>query len=99
MNTVGCLNSRAYVTNDQLGYNQNWTISNNLNETDSNVKTKVFLRQCVIRGYHFDPFDTFEPKVYFIRKLTEYVSSCLQISKDAYFNIGYPNLSHRLHPT
>ena len=86
---IGCLYSRAYVTNDELGYNQNWTVSNNLNESDSGVTEKVFLRQCVITGYHFDTFDTFEPKVYFIRKLTAYVSSRLQISKDPYYNFGH----------
>ena len=78
MNEVGCLYTEAYLTNDQLGYDQNWTIADNFNNSDFNatgaaVENATFLRQCVIRGYQFDSFNTSQPKVYFIRKVTENV--------------------------
>ena len=78
MNEVGCLYTGAYLTNDQLGYDQNWTVADNFNKSEVNatraaVKSTTFLRQCVIRGYQFDSFNTSEPKVHFIRKVTENV--------------------------
>ena len=79
MNEVGCLYTGAYLTNDQLGYEYNWTIFDDHNITDLNVtksarEVPTILRQCVLRGYQFDTFNTSHPKVYFIRKITAEVS-------------------------
>ena len=80
MNEVGCLYTGSYLTNDQLGYDHNWIVSDSLNKSDNNVtvgaaEVAKVLRQCVIRGYHFDTFNTSQPVVYFIRKVTEEASS------------------------
>ena len=79
MNEVGCLYTGAYLTNDQLGYEYNWTVSDDHNISDINAtklarEVPIILRQCVLRGYQFDTFNTSDPKVYFIRKITEEVS-------------------------
>ena len=79
MNEVGCLFTGAYFTNDQLGYEYNWTdsddqIQSDINTTISARESTTILRQCVIRGYQFDIFNTSEPKVYFIQKIAEDVS-------------------------
>ena len=81
MNEVGCLYTGAYLTNDQLGYDQNWTVvadsfnKSDINATRAAAESTTFLRQCVIRGYQFDSFNTSQPKVHFIRKVTENVRS------------------------
>ena len=85
MNDVGCLYTGAYLTNEQLGYDQNWTVSENFNKSDINatrtaVENATFLRQCVIKGYYFDSFTTSQPKVHFIRKVTENVRSISNFS-------------------
>ena len=76
MNEVGCLYTGVRLTNDQLGYDFNWTDSDENNILDINATKSVrevptILRQCVLRGYQYDTFNTSRPKVYFIRKITE----------------------------